>query len=162
MTNPYTTPQPPNAPPPDATPAGRTVPRWARKRYVLPALALAFFIGIAAGTGDPKKDDAKPASAKPRPTVTVTATATETADPEPAPTVTETRKVKVKVTVTAQAQADGATTGGGDGGGSSDDSSVYYANCTEARAAGAAPIHRGEPGYAAHLDRDGDGIGCDS
>lgn len=40
--------------------------------------------------------------------------------------------------------------------------SVSYANCTEARAAGAAPISRGEPGYASHLDRDGDGIGCDS
>lgn len=39
---------------------------------------------------------------------------------------------------------------------------VSYANCTEARAAGAAPIHRGEPGYASRLDRDGDGIGCDS
>lgn len=39
---------------------------------------------------------------------------------------------------------------------------VSYANCTEARAAGAAPISRGEPGYASHLDRDGDGIGCDS
>ena len=39
---------------------------------------------------------------------------------------------------------------------------VYYKNCTQARDAGAAPIHRGEPGYAKHLDRDGDGIGCDS
>lgn len=39
---------------------------------------------------------------------------------------------------------------------------VSYANCTEARAAGAAPISIGEPGYASHLDRDGDGIGCDS
>jgi hypothetical protein len=39
---------------------------------------------------------------------------------------------------------------------------VSYKNCTEVRAAGAAPIHRGEPGYAKHLDRDGDGIGCDT
>ncbi|MGJ7922197.1 excalibur calcium-binding domain-containing protein [Neobacillus sp. LXY-4] len=38
---------------------------------------------------------------------------------------------------------------------------IYYQNCSEARAAGAAPIYRGEPGYATHLDRDGDGIGCD-
>jgi endonuclease YncB( thermonuclease family) len=36
-----------------------------------------------------------------------------------------------------------------------------YANCTEARAAGAAPVYRGEPGYGAHLDRDGDGVGCE-
>jgi hypothetical protein len=39
--------------------------------------------------------------------------------------------------------------------------SVYYANCTEARAAGAAPIREGEPGYAPHLDRDRDGIACE-
>ncbi|RJX68577.1 YHYH domain-containing protein [Tsuneonella suprasediminis] len=38
---------------------------------------------------------------------------------------------------------------------------VYYANCTAARAAGAAPIRRGDPGYARHLDRDGDGVGCE-
>lgn len=36
-----------------------------------------------------------------------------------------------------------------------------YRNCTEARAAGAAPVRRGDPGYGTHLDRDGDGIGCE-
>lgn len=36
-----------------------------------------------------------------------------------------------------------------------------YRNCTEARAAGAAPVRRGSPGYGPHLDRDGDGIGCE-
>lgn len=36
-----------------------------------------------------------------------------------------------------------------------------FRNCTEARAAGAAPVHVGEPGYGPHLDRDGDGIGCE-
>ncbi|MDR0849413.1 MAG: excalibur calcium-binding domain-containing protein [Propionibacteriaceae bacterium] len=38
---------------------------------------------------------------------------------------------------------------------------MYYENCTEARAAGAAPIYRGQPGYASHLDRDNDGIACE-
>ncbi|MDQ0218738.1 hypothetical protein ELQ35_05000 [Peribacillus cavernae] len=38
---------------------------------------------------------------------------------------------------------------------------VSYKNCTAVREAGVAPIHKGEPGYAKHLDRDGDGIGCD-
>ena len=38
---------------------------------------------------------------------------------------------------------------------------VYYANCAAARAAGAAPIHRGDPGYSTKLDRDGDGIACE-
>jgi hypothetical protein len=36
-----------------------------------------------------------------------------------------------------------------------------YANCDAVRAAGAAPIHVGDPGYAKKLDRDGDGIGCE-
>jgi Excalibur calcium-binding domain/Protein of unknown function (DUF1524) len=38
---------------------------------------------------------------------------------------------------------------------------ISYANCTAVRAAGAAPIHRGDPGYASKLDRDGDGVGCE-
>lgn len=36
-----------------------------------------------------------------------------------------------------------------------------YRNCTQARAAGAAPVRRGDPGYGPHLDRDNDGIGCE-
>lgn len=39
---------------------------------------------------------------------------------------------------------------------------VYYRSCAAARAAGAAPIRRGEPGYRAGLDRDGDGTACDT
>uniref|UniRef100_UPI00262E0DCF GmrSD restriction endonuclease domain-containing protein n=1 Tax=uncultured Citricoccus sp. TaxID=614031 RepID=UPI00262E0DCF len=38
---------------------------------------------------------------------------------------------------------------------------VYFKNCTAARAAGAAPVRIGDPGYARHLDRDGDGVGCE-
>jgi len=38
---------------------------------------------------------------------------------------------------------------------------IHYANCSAARAAGAAPVNRGDPGYAAHLDRDNDGVGCE-
>ena len=39
--------------------------------------------------------------------------------------------------------------------------SVYYKNCTAVRNAGADPIYRGDPGYGSHLDRDGDGVGCE-
>lgn len=38
---------------------------------------------------------------------------------------------------------------------------VHYANCSAARAAGAAPVRRGDPGYSPKLDRDGDGVGCE-
>lgn len=43
----------------------------------------------------------------------------------------------------------------------SESSGTYYRNCTAARAAGAAPVYAGDPGYAAHLDRDNDGVGCE-
>jgi len=36
-----------------------------------------------------------------------------------------------------------------------------FGNCSRARAAGAAPVRRGDPGYGSHLDRDNDGIGCE-
>lgn len=36
-----------------------------------------------------------------------------------------------------------------------------FPNCSAARAAGAAPVRRGDPGYGSHLDRDNDGIGCE-
>lgn len=36
-----------------------------------------------------------------------------------------------------------------------------FVNCTAARAAGAAPVRRGQAGYGSHLDRDGDGVGCE-
>ncbi|MEU8886845.1 excalibur calcium-binding domain-containing protein [Streptomyces sp. NPDC048442] len=55
----------------------------------------------------------------------------------------------------------GSTSGGSSSGGSSG-GSVSYKNCSAVRAAGAAPIHAGDPGYGRHLDRDGDGVGCES
>ena len=39
--------------------------------------------------------------------------------------------------------------------------SAYYANCTQAKNAGAAPLYSGQPGYSRKLDRDGDGIACE-
>ncbi|MBY6129104.1 excalibur calcium-binding domain-containing protein [Qipengyuania aquimaris] len=39
--------------------------------------------------------------------------------------------------------------------------SVYYRNCSEARAAGVTPIRRGEPGYRQGLDGDNDGWACE-
>ncbi|WP_246415012.1 excalibur calcium-binding domain-containing protein [Rhizorhapis suberifaciens] len=36
-----------------------------------------------------------------------------------------------------------------------------YPNCAAARAVRAAPVYLGDPGYGRHLDRDGDGVGCE-
>jgi hypothetical protein len=44
---------------------------------------------------------------------------------------------------------------------STDGGSVHFDNCDAARAAGAAPVHAGDPGYGTHLDRDGDGTACE-
>ncbi|UGQ12859.1 excalibur calcium-binding domain-containing protein [Yinghuangia sp. ASG 101] len=38
---------------------------------------------------------------------------------------------------------------------------VFYRNCEEAKEAGAAPLHRGDPGYSRRLDKDGDGVACE-
>ena len=37
-----------------------------------------------------------------------------------------------------------------------------YANCAAVKAAGAAPIRAGDPGWDPKFDRDGDGVGCES
>ncbi|MGW3480603.1 GmrSD restriction endonuclease domain-containing protein [Rhodococcus indonesiensis] len=38
---------------------------------------------------------------------------------------------------------------------------VAYRNCAEARAAGAAPLYAGQPGYSEKMDGDGDGVACE-
>ncbi|GAA5502374.1 hypothetical protein Dxin01_02118 [Deinococcus xinjiangensis] len=41
------------------------------------------------------------------------------------------------------------------------DAEPYYSNCAAVRAAGKAPLLRGQPGYRDGLDRDGDGRACE-
>ena len=38
---------------------------------------------------------------------------------------------------------------------------AYYANCAAARAAGAAPLRTGQPGYREQMDGDRDGVACE-
>jgi hypothetical protein len=38
---------------------------------------------------------------------------------------------------------------------------AYYANCAAVKAAGAAPLLAGQPGYSTSLDRDRDGVACE-
>lgn len=44
---------------------------------------------------------------------------------------------------------------------SNQSTSVYYANCSDARAAGVTPIYQGQPGYRSELDRDNDKMACE-
>lgn len=41
------------------------------------------------------------------------------------------------------------------------DTGPRYRSCEAASSAGAAPLHRGEPGYSRSLDKDGDGTACE-
>jgi hypothetical protein len=56
---------------------------------------------------------------------------------------------------------DAAASPGSSGSRSSGRGAPSYANCDAARAAGVAPLHRGDPGYSRSLDRDGDGVACE-
>ncbi|MGW6741618.1 hypothetical protein ACWGDX_12980 [Streptomyces sp. NPDC055025] len=97
--------QPPSMPtqpqwgPPPAQPSR---PKWARKRIVIPAAALLFFVGVGIGTSGSGETEAA-ASAKPAPTVTVTETpqADNPAADEAKPTLT----VTVTKTATPKAAA---------------------------------------------------------
>ncbi|WAC56774.1 DUF1524 domain-containing protein [Gordonia sp. SL306] len=73
-------------------------------------------------------------------------TATRTATPAPAYTPPPTTTQPVYVAPPPVADDSGST---------------YYRNCSAVRAAGAAPIQAGEPGYRSGLDRDGDGVACE-
>ena len=44
---------------------------------------------------------------------------------------------------------------------SGEESDVYYPGCNSVRAAGEAPLYRGEPGYRPEMDGDDDGIACE-
>lgn len=58
----------------------------------------------------------------------------------------------------APAPADPAPTEVGSGGNAGRPTS--YSSCAQARAAGATPLHRGQPGYSAKLDHNHDGVAC--
>jgi len=77
-------------------------------------------------------------------------TTTTTATPEPDPDVDRPRVPRPAVPRVAERESTG---GGG---------TAYYPNCAAARAAGAAPIRAGQPGYRPALDRDRDGTACDT
>lgn len=157
---------------------------WTRRALVGGGALLAFLVGVGmGGAGPTEQQQAAALLEMPTPTVTVT--------PSPLPTITMPAETVTAppetvtlppATVTLPAQTvtvgseagtsggfgiagggsgSGSSSGSGSGSGSGNSASVYYANCAAARAAGAAPIRRGEPGYRSGLDRDNDGIACE-
>lgn len=112
----------------------------------------AFFIlitGILSSCDSGQKD----ASPAPTPTTTVTATVTQT------PTVTATPEPETKPPAPAPAPVDEQPKQQPEEAQNSQERT--FRNCKEAKAAGAAPLYRGQPGYSPKLDRDGDGVACE-
>ncbi|WP_106296752.1 excalibur calcium-binding domain-containing protein [Knoellia remsis] len=105
-------------------------------------------------------------STEPAPTLTATVTATVTATPAARPTApvplqsvprsTSPPRTPVPPRTTAPRPRTTAPAP------PPEENDVYYGSCAEARAAGAAPLYAGEPGYRAGLDRDKDGVACES
>lgn len=77
------------------------------------------------------------------PVVQITEQASDTA--EPAITKKVVTKPQTKYTETAKPKK----------------TKVYYANCDAVRAAGKDPLFKGQPGYAAKLDANSDGVACE-
>lgn len=71
------------------------------------------------------------------------------------------KAINLKVTRITGLPTSGAGGGGGTVPNPTGSGNVYYANCDAVRAAGKAPLLRGQPGYRAGLDRDGDGRACE-
>lgn len=127
-----------------------------RTLYIVGGIfAALMFMTLGAAIGSDEVTEGTTNTADSAPVTTVTETVTVTAPPSTVTakpkTVTKTKtvvKTKTK-TVTKQNQAPPPQ------------NNVYYANCSEARAAGDTPLYRGDPGYASHLDGDNDGVACE-
>jgi hypothetical protein len=153
-------------PPGDGSAGGPAGPGWwgRKSRGVKAALVAGAIvvtlvvIGTVSGgssTEPPKRDETPVASTSTTVRVTTTippTTVAPTTTAAPTTTVAPTTTAAPPVTAAPQPPPPPATTAPAD---------VYYANCDAVRAAGAAPLHRGEPGYRAGLDRDDDGVACE-
>ncbi|MFE6848804.1 excalibur calcium-binding domain-containing protein [Streptomyces sp. NPDC057686] len=117
-------------------------------RPMAPLLLVLAATPVACTNSDPVKP--------PIPAVTITVAPSHILMPTPTVTRTVYAQVTATVTRTVTAPAADVSSDRDSGGGN-----VYYENCDAARAAGAAPVYEGEPGYSSHLDRDDDGIGCE-
>ncbi len=139
---------------------------WYKTRWGVAALAGVAGVSLGSGiAGSGGEQAAVPVSyttvsVTPPPVVetvmaTVTATARETTTATAIVTVTETAQpasVPTNEEKPKPASVDGNA---------NRQESVYYSSCKEAKKAGAAPLHVGDPGYRAGLDGDGDGVACE-
>ncbi|RZT12023.1 excalibur calcium-binding domain-containing protein [Kribbella sp. VKM Ac-2569] len=96
----------------------------------------------------PERTESPEAGRTPTPTESQTPSATPEVTTAPTPTPTEPSPTSSS-TAPTPTTAPVTTT------------AVVYQSCAEVRAAGKAPLHRGDPGYSTALDRNGDGVACE-
>ena len=142
---------------------------WYKTRWVAAGLAGIVGLGPGSGMGEHKQQPAAvpgvqtTVSVTPAPiveTVTVAATATAVETIETTATATETIPAETMPSTdapTTVSPSESTPTAKE----TMQQSEVYYKSCAEAKAAGVAPMRKGEPGYRPELDRDKDGVACD-
>lgn len=119
------------------------------KRIVVLCVLLLLLVGCGSSPEQPTN------VATPRPSLTpITPPMVPKKTPTPsAPPVKTTKPMPSRTTTAPPAPKPTATT--------EEPEAAYYASCKAAKAAGVAPLHRGDPGYRSGLDRDGDGTACE-
>ncbi len=125
-------------------------------RLVSVGAVLALGLGACGGSEDQSSEDAPVTTVADVAELLPRATTTEVPATVPPTTVTTAAPQVKAVTATTAARRVPVTSPP-----ATDAPSVYYANCDAARAAGAAPLYRGDPGYRSGLDRDNDGVACE-
>ncbi len=122
---------------------------------------------IIGSTGEAETEIERPAvtttkTALPSATATAQPSTTGGTEPEASKTITEEPAAEATTLPSTRKPTKKATTRPAPEPTEDEEEDVYYANCSAARAAGAAPLYVGEPGYRRALDRDGDGVACDA
>jgi len=146
------------APPPATTPAGTPAQVTAPPAAPAPADAPGPVTAVAPAPAPAVQDDTPAPQVQQQPFVPAPAPRSGQVPPahtpDPAPAVVHTPPAHTPDPAPVPAPEPAADEPPASG-------AAYYQNCTQARAAGAAPIRRGEPGYRAALDRDDDGVACE-
>jgi hypothetical protein len=132
-------------------------------RWLIPIGAALFglVLGVASHLGDPAARTVTPLAETQTETATVTVSVTPTEPLHALVGVSSTSSAAKNPAATSTSPEPAKSSAKGSPKPTKKPGLVFYANCAQAKAAGAAPLHLGEPGYRPALDRDRDGIACE-
>lgn len=156
----------PSVPQQPVRPAKRSTGIWFVWTWIGVLVVSACICGVAVPGDDPPKREPNrlvnpsptvptrsPTSEPPSESATPSPTPSLTPSATPSPTPTTPAPVTPRATTPAPRPPRTTAPAGG---------STYYANCAAVRAAKKAPLYRGQPGFRPGLDRDNDGIACET